>query len=341
MNALERMRQAAREEEERKATSQTKTKTRGDGASFQIGEIPDNTTTVIRILPDGDTNNVWPWVERQVCKLVFEGQIGGEYATDETVEVTVPCIDMYNAPGAKSTCPIIIGTRHLWADKTDEAAIALARQYYKKRSFLYQGFVVSTALEEEELPENPIRRFNIYTSIHNKIKSFVTDTDFEDSPTDYLLGRDFKIKKDKAVGATWPDYGGSSWGMKVRALNEEENIAIQQHGLFNLSDFIGVKPDADGVAMIKAMFEDSFAGKPYDFESYGAVYRAYKIKGSGERRADPDAISHAQAEKAEKVEKVERSAPRVVEDAEPASTDKPKKSATQILNDLKNKHKTA
>jgi hypothetical protein len=111
--------------------------------------------------------------------------------------------------------------------------------------------------------------------------------------------------------------------------------------LFNLGDFIGSKPDSNGVALIKAMFEDSFKGKPFDFESYGHAYRAYKIRGD-ERRADADAISH--------VEKtVEKPVSRVaVEDdavetrksvsSSEASAGVSKQSPDEFLRKLKEKH---
>jgi hypothetical protein len=334
MNALERMRQLAREEEERKNT-QTKTKYKGDGASFPIGEIPDNSMTTLRFAPDGDTENPWFWKERQVCKLIFDGQVGGEYETDEAVEVTVPCMDMFVAPKNNvSACPIIQGTKHLWKDENDTAKIELARQYYKKRSYLFQGFVVNTLVEEDELPENPIRRFTLYPSIFKIIKGVITDTEIEDSPTDYLLGRDFRLKKDKKPSDKWANYTASSWSTKVRPLSEEENIAIQQHGLFNLSDFTGTQPDAEGVAVIKAMFDDSLAGKPFDFESYGSFYRAFKVR--GERRVDADAISHvAQTERVERAVTRPAVAEEVEADEKPASVSSGKPNSADILSKLK------
>jgi len=336
--SLAEMRKRAQEEEERKNDkSKSKTKFKGDGASFPVGEIPDNTTTIFRFLPDGNTENPWFWQERQVCKLTFNGQVGGEYATDEPVEVTVPCMDMWEQPGKASICPVIMGTRHLWKDEDDTAAIDIASQYYKKRSYLYQGFVVSTAVEEEEIPENLIRRLTIYPSIHKIIKGVMTDTEIEDSPVDYLLGRDFRIIKEKKPSDKWAQYGTSKWSGKVRPLSEEENIAIQRFNLYNLSDFLGPKPDSDGVALIKAMFNDSIAGKPFDYESYGTSYRAYKIRG-GERRADADAISHVE-KSAPQARNVDREEQEVKKPATPSSDEGPSKiSSDDFLKRLKEKH---
>jgi hypothetical protein len=150
------------------------------------------------------------------------------------------------------------------------------------------------------------------------------------------LGRDFRIIKEKKPSDKWANYGTSKWSGKVRALSEEENIAIQEHGLFNLGTFLGEQPDANGIALIKGMFEDSFNGRPFDFESYGHAYRAYKIRG-GERRADADAITHV-AERSEpeaRKTEVRKAAPVETSDDEAPSS---KPSADDFLRKLKEKH---
>jgi hypothetical protein len=58
-------------------------------------------------------------------------------------------------------------------------------------------------------------------------------------------------------------------------LTESEAIALQEHGLFNLADFRGQRPSAEGVAAIKAMFHASLAGEPYDFAQWGTHFRPY------------------------------------------------------------------
>ena len=331
MNALERMRQAAREEEERK-NSKTKTNTvKGPSAYFPMGDIPDNTISIFRFLPDGNPDNVNFWRERQVCKLVFDGIVGGDYPTDETVEVTVPCMDMFVEPKkGVSLCPVIQGTKHLWKDENDTIKIELARQYYKKRSFMYQGFVVSTDVEEDEVPENPIRLFTIYPSVQKVIKSVVTDTEIEDIPTDYLLGRDFRYKKDKTPSDKWPQYHGSKWSSKVRPLSEEETIAVQKYDLIDLNTLLGEQPDAEGIAIIAAMFKDSFAGKPFDFDSYGTHYRAFKVNG---KRADPEAIS-AVSNNSERVSATKRDEVSEVKEESAKTASNP----SDILSKLREKH---
>lgn len=237
--------------------------TGGDNASFPFWNIPDDSSATLRFLPDADPDNTFFWRERQIIRLPFAGVVG---ESNDNVVVTVPCVDMFG-----DVCPITQHIRPWW--KESEEMKNLARVYYKKRSYLFQGFVVNSALEEKEVPENPIRRFVVNKSIFEIIEKSLMDDEMEDLPIDYISGRDFKITKTKK--GDYANYGTSGWSFKTRSLNDAENAAIEQHGLFNLSEFLGQRPDADGIAMIKAMFEDSFAGKAFDKAAYGHVYRAY------------------------------------------------------------------
>jgi len=251
----------------------------GDNASYPFWNTPEGQTTHIRFLPDGDTDNTFFWQERQIIKLPFSGIVG---QSDSEVTVQVPCVDMFG-----ERCPITEAIRPWWKDDSKKD---LARVYYKKKSYLFQGFVVSSAFEETNTPENPIRRFIINSSIYEIIKNSLMNPEMEDLPTDFIGGRDFKLTKTKK--GEYANYGTSSWSFKVRALNEAELGAIDTHGLFNLKDFLGARPDRDGVEMIKAMFEDSLAGRPFDSASYGSVYRpmgAFKQAGAAAPAAAPAA----------------------------------------------------
>lgn len=239
----------------------------GDNASFPFWNIPENTSAQIRFLPDSDPSNVFFWVERQIIKLPFQGVLGRD---DKPVEVQVPCVDMFG-----DSCPITNAIRPWWKDESKKD---LARTYYKKKSYLFQGFVVASPFEEQSVPENPIRRFVINPSIYEIIKNSLMNPEMEDMPTDYIGGRDFKLTKTKK--GEYANYGTSQWSFKTRSLSETELGAIDQHGLFDLKSFLGARPDKDGIAMIQAMFEDSLAGRPFDVNSYGAVYRPFGMKGS-------------------------------------------------------------
>jgi hypothetical protein len=107
-------------------------------------------------------------------------------------------------------------------------------------------------------------------------------------PTDFDGGRDFIIRK--TMSGKWPDYTTSNWSWEPRALDENERIALEQFPLWNLNEFIGAEPDAQGVEIIKAMFQASLRGEPFDFDSFGSHYRAYQQRGG-----DSDEVSLPQA----------------------------------------------
>lgn len=244
--------------------------TGGDNASYPFWNIPDNTEATIRFLPDKDPNNTFFWVKREVIKMPFEGVEGGDYPTNKSVTVTVPCVEMWG-----DTCPIISATRPWWKDPAKEA---LARTYWKKKSYIFQGFVVNSPLNEQPAPENPIRRFVINPSIYEIIEKSLMNPEMEDMPTDYVGGRDFKITKTKK--GEYANYSTSSWSFRTRSLGENEAQAIDQYGLWNLADYQGRRPDADELDALKAMFQDSVDGKPFDVASFGKYYRAFGGRGN-------------------------------------------------------------
>jgi hypothetical protein len=262
---LDLMRRLLREKDEKKNTGGNRSAA-GDKASYPYWNIPERQTATVRFLPDKDDNNPWFWAERQVIKLPFDGVVGGETPTSLPQLVTVPCMDMFE----DKTCPIIAATRPLWSSKDTEE---VARKYWKKRSYIAQGFVVSSPFNETEPPANPIRRLLIGFSLLEKLEAGLRDTEMLHNPTDYINGTDFKIKKTRK--GDYNNYDTSEWSRRTRPLSESEQIAIEQYGLFDLKDFKGARPDADGMAMIKAMFKASMAGEPFDMAAFGAHYRPF------------------------------------------------------------------
>jgi hypothetical protein len=203
-----------------------------------------------------------------MIRLPFAG-IKGE-ADSRPVVVQVPCIEMYDA---KAYCPILTEVRGWFKDKSLEE---MGRKYWKKRTFLAQGFVVEDGLKEENPPENKIRRFIISPQIFGLIKSALLDPELDELPTDYLRGLDFRICKTSKGG--FADYSTSKWSRRERALNEEELQAIADHGLFNLADFLPKRPGEVELKVIKEMFEASVDGEAYDVERWGQYYRPNGIQ---------------------------------------------------------------
>ena len=233
----------------------------GDNAIFPHWNIAEGTTTTVRFLPDADQSNTFFWVERAIIKLPFAG-VKGE-TSSKPVTVQVPCMEMWD-----ENCPILTEVRPWFKDKSLED---MGRKYWKKKSYLFQGFVIDTKLQEDKTPENPIRRFIMSAQIFNIVRNALMDSEIEELPTDYLRGLDFKIVKTTKGG--YADYTTSNWARRERALSEAEQAAIKQYGLLNLKDFLPKKPGPVELKVIKEMFEASVDGEAFDVERWGQYYK--------------------------------------------------------------------
>ena len=237
----------------------------GDNAIYPHWNIAEGSTTRIRFLPDGNTKNSFFWAERAMIRLPFAGVKG--QSDSKPIIVQVPCMEMYG-----EACPILAEVRPWFKDPTLEE---MGRKYWKKKSYIFQGFVRENALSDDKVPANPIRRFTISPQIFNIIKAALMDPEMEELPTDLQRGLDFQIVKTSKGG--YADYSTSKWSRKESALTAEEQAAIDEHGLFNLSDFLPKQPTEADLKVIKEMFEASVDGQPYDVERWGAYYKPFGV----------------------------------------------------------------
>jgi hypothetical protein len=196
-----------------------------------------------------------------MIKLPFAG-IKGDTAS-KPVTVQVPCMEMWG-----ETCPVLTEVRPWFKDKSLED---MGRKYWKKKSYLFQGLVVDSKMQEDKTPENPIRRFIMSSQIFNIVKNALMDSEIEELPTDYVRGLDFKIAKTSKGG--YADYTTSNWSRRERALSEAENAAIKQYGLHDLKTFLPKKPTDIELRVIKEMFEASVDGDAFDMDRWGAYYK--------------------------------------------------------------------
>jgi hypothetical protein len=247
----------------------------GDNAIYPHWNMQEGKEAVVRFLPDGNPNNTFFWVERAMIKLPFAG-IKGE-TDSRSVQVQVPCVEMYNDGTA---CPILSEVRGWFKDKSLEE---MGRKYWKKRSYIFQGFVVEDPLKEDKLPDNPIRRFIIGPQIYAIIRSALMDPELDELPTDYLKGLDFRIAKTSKGG--FADYSTSKWSRRERSLTDVESSAVESHGLFDLSGFLPKKPTDVELKVMKEMFEASVDGEAYDMERWGQYF---KPAGMSQATGDPN-----------------------------------------------------
>ena len=254
--------------------------TGGDNSIYPHWNMEEGQSATLRFLPDANTKNTFFWQERAMIRLPFAG-IKGEMDSKQ-VYVQVPCVEMWG-----DACPILAEVRTWFKDKSLEE---MGRKYWKKRSYIFQGFVRENPLSEDKTPENPIRRFIIGPQIFTIIKGALMDPELEELPTDILRGLDFRVTKTAKGG--FADYNTSKWARKESALTEAEQAAIETHGLYDLSTFLPKRPGDVELRVIKEMFEASVDGQPYDTERWGQYF---KPAGMSQNTGDPQKQSTPKA----------------------------------------------
>jgi hypothetical protein len=252
----------------------------GDNAIYPFWNMKEGDTATLRFLPDGDNSNTFFWKERLMIKLPFAG-VKGE-TDSRPVQVQVPCMEMYG-----ESCPILSEVRGWFKDPSLED---MGRKYWKKRSYIFQGFVVDDPLKEDSQPDNPIRRFIIGPQIFQLIKAALMDPDMEELPTDYTAGVDFRLSKGSKGG--YADYGASNWARRERPLGDAEMAAINNNGLFNLNDFLPKKPGDVELKVLTEMFEASVDGEAYDPDRWSQYFRP---AGMAARTGDPNTQNNTPA----------------------------------------------
>jgi hypothetical protein len=245
----------------------------GDNSIYPFWNIKEGDSAVLRFLPDGNADNTFFWQERLVIKLPFAGVKG--QTDSRPVQVQIPCMEMYG-----ETCNILNEVRGWFKDSSLED---MGRKYWKKRSYIFQGFVVDNPLAEDTTPENPIRRFIIGPQIFQIIKQALMDPDMEELPTDYTAGVDFRLNKTSKGG--YADYSTSNWARRDRPLGDAEMNAVNTHGLFNLNDFLPKKPGEVELKVMQEMFEASVDGEAFDMDRWGQYFRP---AGMSQATGDPN-----------------------------------------------------
>ncbi len=269
MATLAEIRAKLKEQESRTGGSQS---SGGDNAIFPFWNMKEGESSTLRFLPDGDESNTFFWKERLMIKLPFAGVKGD--TDSRPVQVQVPCMEMYG-----DSCEILNEVRGWFKDPSLED---MGRKYWKKRSYIFQGFVTENALSDDTTPENPIRRFIIGPQIFQIIKQALMDPDMEELPTDYTAGVDFRLNKTSKGG--YADYSTSNWARRERPLSDAEMKAIETNGLFNLGDFLPKKPGEVELKVMQEMFEASVDGEAYDADKFGSYFRP---AGMAARAGDP------------------------------------------------------
>jgi hypothetical protein len=238
---------------------------RADISIYPHWQMAPNKTATVRFLPDGNTDNPFFWVERDVIKLIFQGIKGKPEI--KHVQVQVPCMEMY-----EEECPVLQVVRAWMKDPFLED---MARRYWKKRSYFYQGFVRESPFRESDAPANPVRQFIIGPQVHNLIRNMLLHKDLLESPCDYERGMNFTIKKTDKNG--YANYDQSYWEFKESPIIDAERDALESFGLVDLKSRLPPQPNAEAVKVISEMFEASIDGELYDTERWAQYFTPYGL----------------------------------------------------------------
>ena len=228
---------------------------------FSHWDLPDQGTATVRFLPDGNPDNPFFWVERAMIRLPFNG-VRGQNESKPSV-VYVPCMEMWN-----ETCPILAEVRAWLKEPQLEE---MGRKYWKKRTYLFHGFVCQSDLIEPEKPANPIRRFVVSPQLFNPIRAGLLNPNIDELHTDYVKGLDFKIVKTHLNG--FADYSKSDWIYRESALNEKEKQVLTSFEIHNIDRHLPKKPNEQEQRVIWEMFEASIDGETYNPEKWGEFYK--------------------------------------------------------------------
>jgi len=254
-----------------------------DTILFAHWNIQEGDTASVRFLPDADSSNDFFWVERLQIKLPFAGVKG---KSDKPVVVTVPCVEMWG-----EHCPILAEVRTWFKDKALED---MGRKYWKKRSYILQGFIRENP-NKDDVTENPIRKLLLTPELFKLVREGIMNPEIEEIPTHFEQGLDFRIKKGSKGG--YADYSTSNWARRESALTSEEHEAIEKHGLFDLKTFLPKKPNEVELQVMKEMFEASVNGEPYDLERWGQYFKPFGMKDDSDTAGAEAYATHNQVEK--------------------------------------------
>jgi gp32 DNA binding protein like len=270
--------------------AKTRSSSQSNPAVFPLwnGSIGSNQT--LRFLPDLHNSDIQVIVKQQI-KLPFVGIVnGGEKNTGNAVAVQVPCLRQWGL-----TCYITEATKHLW--NSSEADKDIARIYYRTLTYWLSGFVVQTTIVEDKAPANPLRLFPVNKALYqNSILPVLSDVSYEYTPMDPVEGRDFIVRKSQS--GSWASYASSSFNYKPRPLSDVELTAVEKFGLWDLQALLGPVPTDEQQAAIKAMFELSFAGEPFDAGQFPEWHAFNAERGNQPTTAAPAAAPISAAQRA-------------------------------------------
>jgi hypothetical protein len=224
-------------------------------------------------------------------------------AEGENVVLTVPVMTMYH-PGKTTDDPILKQVKALYVESErlakagkDEEAKAMREKgsyHWTRGEHLAQGFIVRAGMiEKGEIPENPIRIFELNKQLINRINTACDPEGDPDMalrfwPVHARFGSNFVIKKTKS--GEWPNYTSSGFASQPSAWTPDQRAAIAAYGLWDLTRFLPPCPSVTEYEALTDIVRQSIAGKktwnPL-WESDLLPQRFYRTGGSPNDNGEP------------------------------------------------------
>lgn len=202
---------------------------------YQFWKMPDDSTAVVRFLPDLDAdNNLGFLVENLQHELIVNGQ-----------KKKVPCLAMHG-----EHCPICELSRKYYDEKNEE----MGKKYYRKKSYIGQVIVIESPIEHDQ--SKLVKLIEFGPAVFKQIQAAFQSGDLEEAPYEFKGGYNFRIKKTKS--GQFASYTTSSFAPKQTDLDDE---LIANLDLFNLSDYRGKKPE---LATVEALLLADQTGQSFN-----------------------------------------------------------------------------
>lgn len=250
---------------EQKAATETRSSGGSDKRFYRFFDIPVDGSCTARWLPDGDESNPYFYVEKQM----FSWEYADPDRPGQTVRINMPCRNMYEP----RTCPVsqLISKQY----ETSETA----KKMWVNKKYIYQGFVRKSDMTEENPPENPIRLWELTKKAHGRIWNAIEDeseeTGLPSYPISYEDGLNYIIKKTKQ--GEHANYDTSQFSTKPTPLTEDEIVAIEKYGLYNLKELLPEQPSEEQFAIQVEMANALLAGEPWNKE-WETLWKPYRPK---------------------------------------------------------------
>jgi hypothetical protein len=244
---------------------------------FPFWKAPNDTTSVVRFLPDLDDDNPMGFlVENLTHELVINGK-----------RETVACLKMYG-----EDCPICTLSQKYYDEKDPEFNKDLGKKYYRKKSYLGQVIVIDTPVEHDN--EQIVKLIDFGPAIFNQIQSAFTSGDLEEAPYELKGGYNFRIKKTKS--GEYASYQTSGFAPKQSDVADD---IIEAISLFDLKQYRTPKTAREQVDAMLIADQTGAAVEPKQEESAPAPEPEVVAKPAAPKMSVVEQLRARQAAKTE------------------------------------------